>query len=315
MLWPARLTSITVLLLVAVSAHAQPGPAAKGPVDAAGAATLFKEGREAAKRGDYAAAHPKLAESLRLDPATGTLINLADCEEHLGRLASAWQHYGLAGESLPRDDDRLPLVQKRIAALSPRLPRLTVVLAAGAPREATVTRDGVELGAGSLGAALPVDPGQHTITVAAPGRAKQSFPASIREGEAKQIEVGPGPPLPPGGGGVPPQPGRGPLWTIGFVSAGIGVAGVGAAIGTGVAILGDHAAVVAGCPKPAACNQDGYDAAQRGKTLTPINAAAWAVGAVGLGVGVTLIVVGRKPPSPSAGLLVLPGGAAIGGSF
>lgn len=42
------------------------------------------------QKGDWAAACPKFEESERLDPGIGTLYHLADCYEHVGRLATAW---------------------------------------------------------------------------------------------------------------------------------------------------------------------------------------------------------------------------------
>src|SRR5690349_9072722 len=56
------------------------------------AAALFKEGREAMVHGNAATACPKFAESQRLDPAAGTLRNLALCEEAIGELAKAVVH-------------------------------------------------------------------------------------------------------------------------------------------------------------------------------------------------------------------------------
>ena len=81
-------------------------------VDAAAADALFQKGREAADKGDFATAAAKFAESQRLDPAPGTLLNLADCEEHLGQTASAWEHYKRAAETMNAGDDRIPYAKQ-----------------------------------------------------------------------------------------------------------------------------------------------------------------------------------------------------------
>jgi hypothetical protein len=49
--------------------------------DPAAAEVLFRRGREAMEAKRYADALPSFAESQRLDPGAGTLMNLATCEE------------------------------------------------------------------------------------------------------------------------------------------------------------------------------------------------------------------------------------------
>ena len=57
------------------------------------AEALFKEGRTLSASGHISEACPKFEASLHLDPALGTLLNLAECYEKLGKTASAWAEY------------------------------------------------------------------------------------------------------------------------------------------------------------------------------------------------------------------------------
>ena len=87
------------------------------------AEALFQEGRTLLDQGKAAEACPKLAESHRLDPATGTLIALALCREAEGKLASAWAAFADA-EGRARTEgskDRETVARERAAALYPRL--------------------------------------------------------------------------------------------------------------------------------------------------------------------------------------------------
>src|SRR6185369_2421775 len=116
--------------------------------------------RAAMDRADFTAACEQFRASDKLDAAVGTELNLADCEEKRGHLASAWELYRTAAEKLSERDERLAFARSRIQA--------------GAPQESTVRDGDVELGA-VLGVALPMDPGPHTLVVSAPGFAPQSF--------------------------------------------------------------------------------------------------------------------------------------------
>jgi tetratricopeptide (TPR) repeat protein len=157
--------------------------------DPAAADVLFRDARAAMQRGDYPTACAKLEESQRLDPAPGTLLNLAECEEKRGHLATAWEDYQGALDTLGAGDERVALASQRAAALFPRLPKLVVRLSPGAPAAARVKRDGVELGAASLGTELPVNPGAHAIVVVAPGRRARSYTVDTTEGRAASVTV------------------------------------------------------------------------------------------------------------------------------
>ena len=64
--------------------------AATASAQSPAAEALFQEGRRLIKQGRLEAGCDKLAASQQLETSIGTLLNLGDCRERLGKLASAW---------------------------------------------------------------------------------------------------------------------------------------------------------------------------------------------------------------------------------
>jgi len=157
-----------VALAPAVSA-AEPGG---DPVALAEA--LFQQGKQLLERGDAHAACPKLAESLRLDRATGTLLALAMCHEVEGRLASAWAEYLEVIARAKKDGraDREEAARQWAQKLEARLSTLSVAVPAAVAEipGLRVRRDSVALDAPAWSTAVPVDPGPHVVVATAPGR-------------------------------------------------------------------------------------------------------------------------------------------------
>jgi hypothetical protein len=179
-------TNAGALVVLLALSWARPAPA-----DVATAETLFREGRRLMAAGQLTEACTKLAESERLDPSSGTLINLAACHAELGRTATAWAEF-LAAERLALAQQR-PLraeeAKARAAELEPQVPYLTVRVAASVPG-LVLTRDGETLGEAAFGMALPVDPGSHVMTATAPGRKDWTETFDISEpGEHRVVDV------------------------------------------------------------------------------------------------------------------------------
>jgi hypothetical protein len=150
-----------VLAASPLAAHAQ----------SADAEVLFTEGRRLIKQGKVAAGCDKLAASEALEASVGTLLNLGDCREKLGKLASAWASFRKA-EAIAkrdgRDDKRQAEAGKRATALEPRLTHLVIEVVQPVPG-IVVKRDTDEIVAAAWSTAVPVDPATYTIVAEAPG--------------------------------------------------------------------------------------------------------------------------------------------------
>jgi hypothetical protein len=269
------------------------------------------------KRGDTPTACPLFAESQKLDPAPGTLLNLSECEERLGKLTDAWRHIQQAIAQLPADDDRLPIARDQAVSLERRVPRLTVRLKPGAPPSSRVVLDTTERL--TPGTAVVVDPGSHVIAVDAPGFVGSLITVRVAESERLQIEVAPD--RKQVQALVPPAPattasGR---KTIGWLAGGVGVAGLGTALVTALVLNNKQTVVDRHCDPNRVCDQDGYDAARSGKRLEPLYWGAWIVGGAGIAVGTYLLTTSSSPTAPrvqlNAGTLPGGAGASISGGF
>jgi hypothetical protein len=155
-----------------VGALASPPEARAQPADRRAAAhALFEQGRTLMNAGRFAEACTKLEESHQVEPAPGTLLNLADCYERIGRTASAWELF-LDVAALAQGAGRAQhetLARARAGALEPKLSKLRVTVSTPA-KGIAVHRDGIVLQASEWGTAFAVDPGQHVIEASAPDK-------------------------------------------------------------------------------------------------------------------------------------------------
>src|SRR5215472_8294419 len=216
---------VRVLSIGLVTSLALPSVAlGQGPQSSAATAdSLFRSAKEAAALGDLMTACAQFAESQRLDPAIGTLLNLADCESRSGKLAIALVHVKAARDGMPSNDFRLAFAANQIADLEARVPRITLVVA---PPDAPVRvmLDETAVAPASLGVQVPVDPGRHTITVSMPGHAVWREDVILSERERRTVTVIPGAPL----GDEKPASRSGShgvsRTTIGYLVGGLGIA-------------------------------------------------------------------------------------------
>ncbi len=164
-------------LLVAVAGCCWSGLAAAQTSNAALAESLFREGKRLSAERKFAEACPKFAESYKLDPGLGTLLNLAICHESEGKPATAWAEFSEASSRAKRegDTDRAQLADEHVRALEPKLAHITIALAPGASVPGLLIKfDSRELASAALGLPIAVDPGKHVLEASAPGKEPSS---------------------------------------------------------------------------------------------------------------------------------------------
>jgi hypothetical protein len=268
-----------------------PASAAAQPRDPASAEELFREARTLVTNGDYVSACPKFAESQRLDPATGTLFNLADCEEHVGHAAAAWGDFLAASEELSPGDERYAYARQHAAALEPTLAHLVIVVTGAARDTTTVTRDGVAMGQASLGVSLPVDAGGHAIVASAPLHASRLVVVDLAPGQTRRVEVEPGESI------VRASLPR----TLGYVALGVGAAGL--AIGTyfGIRALSSQSESEADCAASVCRDPSGVSAHQDAQAFSRAADIGLAIGLSGVAAGCVLLLTSRAQVIPTAG--------------
>jgi hypothetical protein len=280
------------------SATASGGDAASVKV---AAEDLYDQGIALTKQGKWAEAAVKLEESNRLERAPGTTLNLANCYEQLGKLASAWTLYveaaGIFGGRTP-PDPRGALAQERADALKPRLSRLTIEVPpeVAALSGLEVRRDGQKVGAGQFGTAIAVDAGPHVIEVSAPGKEPWKTEVKVGAGAAKETIR-----IPSLSDAKPTEGGAAGGWPwqkkVAVGAAGAGLLGVVVGAAFGADALGKHDELQKQCTPgtPRACTAAGIETANAQSTVATISTAGFAAGGALIAAGVVLWLV--APPS------------------
>jgi hypothetical protein len=193
---------------------------------AAQAEALFRQGKDLMAAGKIAEACGAFEASQKAGPATSTLLNLANCREKNGELATAWALFLEVERETRAATDKLGkefhrTASERASKLEPRLSYLTIGVAERSRLKGLeVTRDGTAVDSLSWSRRLPLDGGKHVIEARAPGHKPWTITIDMAtHDDDRQVEV---PPLEvstdePGGGGEPhrgERPSRVAAWTV-----------------------------------------------------------------------------------------------------
>ena len=308
---------VAALGITAVSPLALADPPAE---NAAVAQAMFDDAKQLVAAGSYTEACPKLEESQRLDPKPGTLFNLADCYERLGRTASAWSVFlEVAGAARSAGHpEHEALARERAAAVAAKLSKLSVAVSPTADVAGLrVERDGVDVGRAAWGSPLPVDPGNHSIVANAPGRMPWRTTVQVPAGGAHvTITV---PPLADlnrsdHAAGARPTPGT-PSRTgdgqriAAYIAGGAGIIGLGVGTYFGVRSIEDHNEARNHCHGKL-CDPQGVELTDGAIGAGNASTVAFAAGTLALGVGLVLWLAAPSSPKGAQRGIVRPGVAA-----
>ena len=321
--------SLVVTVFAASTAHADPSGADRALAD-----SLFIDAKRLMNAGNYAEACPKLAESERLDPGGGTLLNLAVCHENEGRTATAWLEFKEALAWARRDarSDRAQLAFEHGAALEPKLAHLTITVDPKADVQGlAMTLDGAVVAKPAWGTAVPVDPGVHVIAATAPGKKRRETRVTISQIGATQaftfepLEEAEAPASAPPvqatsvtepASEAPRSNGNGQR-VAGFVVGGVGLVTIGVGSVLGLDAIAKRKDSDARCV--GACDAEGVRLNDDAKQYATASNIAFGIGLVGVGVGTVLVLTAGHGESKRA-FHVAPqvgrtNGVSVGGAF
>lgn len=156
------------------------------------AEALFEDGRRLRDEGKLDEACAKFAESQRLDPGTGTLLNLAICYEEAGRLASAWATWleAAASAKAAGQPDREAHARVQATNLKSKLATLSIVVDSETrPEGLVIIRGGEEQNPAVWGTAVPVDAGSYRVEARAPGYRTWSRDVTLIDGQSRTLTI------------------------------------------------------------------------------------------------------------------------------
>lgn len=329
--WWSACSLVLTIASIESAAFAQAPPQASAPVantttQQAVAQTLFDQAKKLMADGRYPEACTKFADSNRLAPGTGTLLNLATCHIKIGKLTTAWLELNDAADSDRREGNtqRLDWIHSQIAELEPQLDYLTVQVPPATPAGFAITLDDVKIDSSVWNTATPLDPGEHVVRATAPGYDDWSKKITVAGTAQKQtIEV----PIltehsaaqqtavvaPPPRTVEEPKPDDSQSIdktrrTVAYVLGGTAVAGI--AVGTifGVKTISDWSDRNDNCPA-GRCNQTAVDDSSSAKTAAIISDVSFGVAIVAAAAGTYLFVTSKHHSSSvTVGGAPLPGG-------
>jgi hypothetical protein len=305
------LVSTLATSLVAPAAFAQDQPQAE---NVAAARSLGMQGIKQADAGDCKSAIENLSRAESLYHAPSILGRLGECQVKVGQIVAGTENLNrvvreqLAANAPKAFRDAQERAKGVLNAALPKIARLTVrVEPADAKPQVTVA--GTSIPAALIGVERPTDPGTHEVVVSAPGYLVQKTSVTLAEGGAQEISLklekdpsavaAPPPPV----ATTPPIVTTGPAPTptdttpkknntLAYVALGVGGAGLLVGGITGFLALGKKSDLK-NCVDTR-CPSSQKDTLDNAKSMATVSTVGFAVGFVGVGLGVVLLLTGSN---------------------
>jgi PEGA domain len=305
------LVSLLTTSLVAPAAFAQDQPQAES---VAAARSLGLAGIKLADSGDCKGAIEKLSRAESLYHAPSILGRLGECQVQVGQIVAGTENLNrvvreqLAATAPKAFRDAQERAKGVLNTALPKIARLTVrVDPADAKPQVTVA--GTAIPPALIGVERPTDPGTHEIVVSAPGYLEQKTSVTLAEGATQEIAVklekdpnatavAAPPPTAAAAvvttGPTAPPSDTGPKKSNTLAYVALGVGGVGLVVGgiTGFLALGKKGDLK-GCVDTK-CPTSQKDTLDGAKSMATVSTVGFAVGFVGVGVGVVLLLTGNN---------------------
>ena len=302
--------------MAASDAHAQ----APGVSNEMQAEYLFRSGEKKFDSGRHAEACADFTESLRLGPKLGTLLNLALCHETIGKPATAWSeyHHGAAWAAQNGQKDRHDFAMQHALALETKLPRVLLQLPADR-LISSVDVDGEPLPDSRWYLPVFLDPGEHSVTLSAPGKQRGTVKFRVISSPTEQLVsvpaladevVAPPPPKPVP---VPPSDSDATRRLAGFVALGAGGVGIALGITFGILAVGKRDDIGARCVANR-CTEEGAQSYRDAQSDAQIATVATVIGIGAAAVGGWLVFTSRPATlgRPAVGIIPRAGGGELG---
>ena len=264
---------------------------------------LFRRGEKEFDSGKYTEACADFAESLRLGPKLGTLLNLALCHETIGKTATAWNefHFAAVWATQNNQKERREFAAQHAAALEGKLPRVMLQMPAGAAI-ATVEVDGEPIPDSRWYLPLFLDPGEHAVAVTAPGKERTTIKFRVTTAANEQIVTIPS--LPDEAAKPAPTAATPPVFTdpdrnkrtIGYVSLGVSAAAIAIGSAFGLAAISARNDASANCAGNR-CNEIGAPRYEDAQTYAGVSTTVFAVGLIAGVAGAWLVLSSKRPPA------------------